>query len=64
MHVYSCVAWQQISVILLDVDLIENTISLLLLPVFMFTDLLLGTALIKSVMVLFLGWGMTESLGT
>jgi hypothetical protein len=54
MHVYSCVAWQQtsyVSVLLLGVDLTEDTVSLLLLPVFVFTKLLPGKALIKSVTV-------------
>jgi hypothetical protein len=52
MHVYSCVVGQQnsyIFVLLLGEDRIENTVSLLLLPVFVFTKLLPGNALIKSV---------------
>jgi hypothetical protein len=56
MHDYSCVAWQQtsyISVLLLGADRIENTVSLLLLPVFVFTELLSGNALIKSITVFF-----------
>jgi hypothetical protein len=54
MHVYSCVAWKQtsyISVHLLGVDSIESTVSLLLLPLFVFTELLPGNALIKSVTI-------------
>jgi hypothetical protein len=54
MQVYICVAWQQtsyISVVLLGADSIENTVSLLLLPLFVFTELLPGNALIKSVTV-------------
>jgi hypothetical protein len=54
MHVYICVAWQQtsyVSVLLLGADRIENTVSLLLLPVFVFTKLLPGNALFKSVTI-------------
>jgi hypothetical protein len=55
MHVYSCLALQQtsyISVLLLGADRIENTVSLLLLPLFVFTELLPGNTLIKSVTLL------------
>jgi hypothetical protein len=38
-----------ISVLLLGADRIENTVSLLLLPLFVFTELLPGNALIKSI---------------
>jgi hypothetical protein len=38
-----------ISMLLLSADRIEKTVSLLLLPVFVFTKLLPGNALIKSV---------------
>jgi hypothetical protein len=54
MHVYSCIAWQQTSyifVLLLGVDRIENTVPLLLLPLSVFTELLSGNALMKSVTV-------------
>jgi hypothetical protein len=43
MHVYSCVAWQQTSyssVFLFGADHIGNTVSLLLLPLFVFTEVL------------------------
>jgi hypothetical protein len=52
MHVYSCVAWQQTSyssVLLLGVYHVENTVSLLLLPVMVFTELFPGNTLIKSI---------------
>jgi hypothetical protein len=55
MHVSSCVVWQQtsyISVRLLGADRIENIVSLLLLLVFVFTELLPGNALIRSVTIL------------
>jgi hypothetical protein len=54
MHVYSCVAWKQtsyISVLLLGVGRIKNTVSLLLLPLFVFTELLPGNVLMESVQV-------------
>jgi hypothetical protein len=57
MHVYRCVAWQQtsyISVLLLGAGRIGNTVSLPLLPVFVFTELLPGNALMKSVTIFFL----------
>jgi hypothetical protein len=54
MHVYICVAQQQtsyISVLMLGVDRIEITVSLLLLPLFVYIELLPGNALIKSVTI-------------
>jgi hypothetical protein len=56
MHVYRFVAWQQtfyIYVLLLGADRIENTVSLLLLPLIVFTELLPGSVLIKSVTYIF-----------
>jgi hypothetical protein len=53
-HVYSCIAWQQTfysSMSLLGADHIENTVSFVLLPVFLFTELLPGNALITSVKI-------------
>jgi hypothetical protein len=48
MHVYSRVAWQHTSyssMFMLGADRIEDTVSLLLLPVFVSTELLPGSAL-------------------
>jgi hypothetical protein len=56
MHVYSCLACQHTSysvVLLLGADRIENTISFLVLPLFAFTELLPGKALMKSVTIRF-----------
>jgi hypothetical protein len=55
MHFYGFASWQQTSrspVLLLDTDRTENTVSLLLLPVFVFTNLLPGNTPIKSVTIL------------